>query len=570
MTETTSIATRHDDTSSKQASPTTNLAHTDAQQVIVQQEMGPSVVPQSGLVSEENGEISQKEHSEAQQTKGSEEEVRAVRQHQKEQEKLEKIRKKEQDKRDRELKRELEKLERENKKQEDKQRKELERKERELKKIEEKRSRELKREQEKQEREQRKEEEKRKKLEEKTKREEDKRQKEEMIGKNQTKIGSFFKKSSSLKSIVDTKSDYEKCFLPFYVKDGFVMGPNFALSPESLLSSVSAIDAQLKLESTPDENRAWLLSQTPLRPKCTENTAVELVQLMTSKSKSNQELDERLRQIPQRFIKFYENVRPPYVGTFSNFLKLPRDNPFAFENTGINYDYDSDWDWVNEEEEEGGDVEDLEDGDDEDEDEELDDGTEDEFDGFLDRESSQLPKDGKKFLGPLIPIVKMRSQKIHMDSEDQRYFQLVSVQHLIPEEPFPINVYNSPHTAAGATKKRPLDANGQTGGQSPMSQLPSIQHSPESSNQNSPVPAKKPKSIISEPQALLKIFSEVHESTYSLGTLTEIIQKQLLDHTKAAIRDTIKEHTTRPSVKAGSSRKWLVKDSSLWESLKKQ
>ncbi|CEP64127.1 Rlf2p LALA0_S10e03048g [Lachancea lanzarotensis] len=567
MTETTSIATHHNDIDSKQSPAIKSTAPAMTQQEIVQQEMG-SPAGDSDLISESDLGPSQIEHHESQQPKESDGGIKSKRQQQKEQEKLEKVRKKEQDKRDRELKREQERQEKENKKQEEKQRKETERKERELKKVQEKRNRELKKEQEKQEREQRKEIEKRKKMEEKIKREEDKRLKEETIDRSQTKIGSFFKKFSSSRNVLDTKTDYQKCFLPFYVKDGFVMGPNFALTSSVLQSSKSAIDAQLNLGDSPDDNKAWLLSQAPLRREYYEHTAVELVQLMTSKSKSNQELDERLRRIPQRFIKFYENVRPPYIGTYSNFLKLPRDNPFDFEQTGFNYDYDSDWDWVNEEEE-GGDVEDLEDGEDEDEDDDVDDGTEDEFDGFLDRETSQLPKDGKKFLGPLIPIVKMRSQKPQMDSEDQLYFQMVSVQHLIPEEPIPINVNTMPQTAGGS-KKRPLDAKGQSDVQSPIVPSPSVNNSPASSSQTSPVRVKKPKSIISDPQALLKIFAEVHESTYSLGTITEILQRQLLNHSKAAIRDTIKEHTTRPSVKAGSSRKWLVKDPVLWESLKEK
>ncbi|SCU83415.1 LAME_0C05094g1_1 [Lachancea meyersii CBS 8951] len=560
--ESSSLATDLVDGDSKEPPMAENGPLEDTQQSIDQQEPGSlSGVPVASL--EGGAEKSQspglKESSEA----------KAARQQLKEEQRLQKELKKEQDKRERELKRERERQEKELKRLEDKERKENEKKERELKRIEEKRSRELKREQEKRERELRKEEEKRKKLEEKAKREEDKKQKEETQDKSQTKIASFFKKSNSSKNVVATKTDFEKWFLPFYVKDGIIMGHSFKLSPDSLKISISQIDAQLKLDGFPDQSKEWLQSQRPAKTEVLANTAVELVQLMTSKNKSNQELDQRLRQVPQRFIKFYENVRPPYIGTYSKCLELPRDNPFATEGTGFDYGYDSDWDWVNEEEEDGGDVEDLEDGEDEDEDEDLDDGTEDEFDGFLDREGSQGPQDGKKFLGPLIPIVKLRSKIGQLDAEDQQYFQMVSVQYLIPEEPFPIILNHTPRTAA-VTKKRLLDFDAKIDESTGTMDSQSLDDTTKTSNQTSQTSLKKPKTIISDPQTLLKILAEVHESTFSLGTITEILQKKLPNHTKVAIRDTIKEHTTRPSVKAGSSRKWLVKNPEFWDSLKKK
>ena len=278
---------------------------------------------------------------------------------------------------------------------------------------------------------------------------------------------------------------------------------------------------------------------------------------MTSKNKSRQELELQLRQIPHKFIKFYENVRPPYIGTYSKVVVIPPDNPFSTEGTGFDYNYDSDWDWVNEEEEEGGGVEDLEDGDDEDdEDDDPDEGTEDEFEGFLDREDSNGPRSGKKFLGPLIPTIKLRSNLDALDDEDRLYFQLVSVNYLIQDVPFPVDPTQGP--------KAPLKRS------CPDGSTPSNNgaQSAEKNGLTASTRAKKPKTLITEPKDLLRLFNEIHESTFSLGTITEILQKHLSSYSKDTIRNTVKEYTTRPAAKAGASRKWLIKDLAHWESLK--
>ncbi|SCU91234.1 LADA_0F08834g1_1 [Lachancea dasiensis] len=496
------------------------------------------------------------------------EEAKKSREELKQQQKIQRELKKEQEKRDREFKRELERREKEQKKLEDKKRKEDERRERELRKEEEKRAKEVKREQEKQERERRKEEDKQRKLEEKAKREEEKRQKEDPSGQNQSKIGSFFKKSNTSKSFVSTKTDFERHFLPFYVKDGTVMGKSFALSPDMLKASKSDIDAKLQTRGSQEDTVLWMSSYKQIRGYTVRKTAVELVQLMTSKDKTNQELEDRLREIPQKFIKFYENVRPPYIGTYSKDFKLPCHDPFSVQETGFDYDYDSDWDWINEEEEEGGEVDDLEDGDEEDEEEEVEDGTEGEFEGFLDHEESQDPRDGKKFLGPLIPVVRMRTNLAGLDDEDRNYFRMISVTCLLHQGPFSIDpTHMSPK--AGAINKRTaaeLDVKPEHPKSSSIDNLSSSAE--QGSSQASPTRAKKARSIISDPDSLLKIFAEVHESTFSLGTVTEILQKQLSKHSKVAIRDTIKEYTTRPVAKAGSSRIWLVKDMEKWNGLK--
>ncbi|CUS21181.1 LAQU0S02e07800g1_1 [Lachancea quebecensis] len=486
----------------------------------------------------------------------SKEEAKRLREQLKQEQKLQKELKKEQERKDKELKKEQERREKEQKKLEEKKRKEEEKKERERKREEERRNRELKREQEKRERELRREEEKRKKQEEKLKLEEEKRKKEEAIEKSQTRIGSFFKKSNTHKNVVSTKTDFEKCFLPFYIKDGTIMGENFKSSPKELERFKAEIDIQMKLDSNADETLKWLESYRVPRGRPVMKTAVELIQMMTSKNKTNKELEQHLQQVPHKFIKFYENVRPPYIGTYSKYVDMPRDNPFTIELTGFDYDYDSDWDWVDEEEEEGGGVDDLEDGDEEEEDDEPEEGTDGEFEGFLDREDSQGPRDGKKFLGPLIPTIKLRSKLSELDEDDQLYFQMVAVEYLIQDQPFPVD---PAHYPTASSKRSLAEASSPTKG-------------PKDSSVDagsSDARSKKPKTLVTEPMDLLRLFDEIHESTFSLGTITEILQKNLPHYSKDTIRNTIKEHTTRPATKAGGSRKWILKNLDHWEALKR-
>ena len=92
-----------------------------------------------------------------------------------------------------------------------------------------------------------------------------------------------------------------------------------------------------------------------------------------------------LKAISTKYLKFAEDVRPPYIGTYSKqpvgftVSKLCR-NPFTRALPQINYDYDSEAEW-----EEPGEGEDL-DSEGEEELGEDDDG--DEMDGFLDDEDA--------------------------------------------------------------------------------------------------------------------------------------------------------------------------------------
>ena len=98
-----------------------------------------------------------------------------------------------------------------------------------------------------------------------------------------------------------------------------------------------------------------------------------------------------LNRLPQKFLKFAEDVRPPYSGTFTKCptkrgLRTGR-NPFERALPGTNYDYDSEVEWVADE-----DGEELLS--DEDDDDHSDGGGADSIDGFLDDEDDTISKRG--------------------------------------------------------------------------------------------------------------------------------------------------------------------------------
>lgn len=118
-----------------------------------------------------------------------------------------------------------------------------------------------------------------------------------------------------------------------------------------------------------------------------------------SKNDTRKPLD-LLKSIPIKFLKFQEDVRPPYIGTYTrlqinqSISKLAR-NPLSRSLPDTNYDYDSEAEW--EEPVEGEDLD--SEGDEEEDDEE--DGNE--MDGFLDDENTTAAK-RRPLLGDMEPI----------------------------------------------------------------------------------------------------------------------------------------------------------------------
>jgi chromatin assembly factor 1 subunit A len=265
----------------------------------------------------------------------------------------------------------------------------------------------------------------RQKDEEKKRKDEEKKRKEEEEEKKarqQRKLGAFFKIPSTPKKVTDntqaknatpgdgspakaiskdSKTEYEKLFKPFFVKEHTRVahiGPEMDTETREAKSKIldECITGQREDElraSRFDPVRLFALPNRPPKRGMLHhpvNHIMEQVYKETEKAenagpehadKIMRDTRQKLSKVPMKIISFSQDVRPPYYGTmtFKPFaLGKANMSQLARKPTGrrlpLDYDYDSEAEWQEEEEGEDLDVDDDE--------EEMDD--EDDMDGFLD------------------------------------------------------------------------------------------------------------------------------------------------------------------------------------------
>lgn len=175
---------------------------------------------------------------------------------------------------------------------------------------------------------------------------------------------------------------------------------------------------------------------------------------LSLESKSVENPLKQLRNITMKSLKFGEDVRPPYQGTFtravpdSSAKKLCR-NPYYRGLPDVNYDYDSEAEW--EEPEEGEDL-------DSEDEEESDDG-EDDMDGFLDDEDDALAGGKRRLIvGDLEPVcsgIQWASEGV--DAEMQAYqIQTISDTVKFPIDPFSGAYWQKPRAEPASAKGRTM------------------------------------------------------------------------------------------------------------------
>lgn len=217
-------------------------------------------------------------------------------------------------------------------------------------------------------------------------------------------------------------SDYERSFPPFYLQSHTTIAPthNFVRDQDALKLIETRLDdilaksndsAAEKVDLSPEQGRFNLhdLFHLPLHKARKRSDNLKSVKSIVESihgtiqrpidltkpgsREENQKAMELLQRVPVKFLKFSEDVRPPYIGTSTKITdsqlarKFSR-NPFGRTLPDTNYDYDSEAEW-----EEPGEGEDLH-SEGEEEAEEEDD---EEMDGFLDDEEATDPaRTGKR------------------------------------------------------------------------------------------------------------------------------------------------------------------------------
>ena len=215
-------------------------------------------------------------------------------------------------------------------------------------------------------------------------------------------------------------SDFERAFPPFFLQSHTFLAPinRFRWDQAGLAYVRSKIDEDLKkgkneatLDTNQDLNKLLNTTRKRLRfPRAILTVKNIIVKIdgaaqnpvdLTDPSKKFQRPSDLLKSVPMKFLKFKEDVRPPYVGTHTKLTapseraKLAR-NPFCRSLPEANYDYDSEAEW-----EEPGEGEDL----DSEGEEELDDEDDGEMEGFLDDDQATDAQSSKRrpLLGDLEP-----------------------------------------------------------------------------------------------------------------------------------------------------------------------
>ncbi|KAJ5223762.1 hypothetical protein N7468_008304 [Penicillium chermesinum] len=448
------------------------------------------VSPASKDVKQQEKEAKERQRLEEKAKKDEEKRLRADEKKKRDAEREEEKRVKEEEKKKRDAEREEEKR----LKEEEKKRREAEREERRRAKEEEKAAKEAA-----------KEDEKRRKEEEKQKKE-----------RAQPKLNSFFAKppppTSPAKSanspskpqpnvdpvptpVKSSESDYSKEFPEFFVQSHTTVAPPHRFQRDELaLKHVrQTLDASLDPSAKP-------FKHTPFRPSEVFNlipyrrrqgrqgySAREIMRTMQEQNEQEHtgaQADRQTKKSPQKMLlevqmkslKFCEDVRPPYQGTYTRAVppaeakKMSR-NPYHKGLPETNYEYDSEAEW--EEPEEGEDL------DSEEEEEGSEDGDE-EMDDFLDDEDDALAGGKRRqIVGDLEPVCSGIRWAADGVDEDMKVYQIETISETVrfPIDPWSTSYWETPKPSADPAQAKaavfqkpaagPLDKFRSTSGDAP-------------------------------------------------------------------------------------------------------
>ncbi|KAJ6034687.1 uncharacterized protein N7446_009441 [Penicillium canescens] len=508
---------------------------------------------------------------------------------------------KERQKQEEKAKKEEEKAKREEekaKKEEEKRLKAEEKKKRDAERDEEKRKREAEREEEKKQREEKKKAKEDEKAAKEAAKEEEKRKKDEEKEKkarSQMRLNSFFAKppadSASLgqskttvspgKPLASTdiihetppvqKSDYERAFPAFFLQSHTTVAPSHRFERDcgSLEHVRQTIDACLNADTSaqprpfrPSEvfhmipfhrkrdRAAASVKDILLQLQKAEEDSTHLPQNQSSGTCTKPE--DLLRRVPMKSLKFGEDIRPPYQGTYtrrvsaSSAKRLSR-NPYYRGLPDTDYDYDSEAEW--EEPEEGEEL------DSEEEEEGSDDG-DDDLDGFLDDEDD-APADGKRRLivGDLEPVCSgIQWAANGVDPELQVYqIQTISDAVKFPIDPFSTAYWEKSKQAPAAKRTAVPGASGRPTGLD-VFRVPAVPGGPAGTALPPNSKAKRP----FPPEQLGEFKEAVEGNDLSKIGLVEILKKRFPKVSKETLKATLDLVAVRVGERE-ADKKWVCR-----------
>ncbi|KAK6193071.1 putative ATP-dependent RNA helicase ucp12 [Pestalotiopsis sp. IQ-011] len=386
--------------------------------------------------------------------------------------------------------------------------------------------------------------------------------------------------SPSAKEAKPDKSAYDKLFQPFFVKsDVRVAGHPSHMDTETMAAKSKTLDEYIRGErgevNTKPFNPISAFNLSGL-PTTRGRPQVAVKKIMTEifgdalDSESQQarltRVQDDLNCIPIKVLRFWEDVRPAYVGTVTSTPQVQL-YKLARKPTGrllkLNYDYDSEAEW---EEEEG---EDLDEEDLEDEDHE---GEEEMGDFLDDAEDVSAARPG--FLGDAEPVstgicYENRKRLAHNVSGEvcptvykyRMEFLLESLEHHHSIDPFSTE-YWQPKVAPAATSSqqskamKPLSHNIQAGMAPPP--LPGSSPADPSSSSQPDWSAMVPKSMF--PEFKRAIISTDYNFLTKVG-IVDMLSKKFSTATKNQVKatlDFLAERSSLPGAKK-SAKVWVLR-----------
>ncbi|OJD23647.1 hypothetical protein ACJ73_04999 [Blastomyces percursus] len=420
-------------------------------------------------------------------------------------------------------------------------------------------------------------------------------------GGNSASVNDSSGGSAATKSEQKPFSDYEQEFPPFFLQSHVKLAPphRFERDADSLKYACEKLDSFFKKATSSEEEApamkfrpSELFDMLPYRRRqgrpngptvreillMMQDVALNTMDLTGDKETPNP--GDLLEKIPMKVLKFGEDVRPPYQGTFTK--RLPEQearrlcrNPFGRIVPDFNYNYDSEAEW--EEPEEGEDL-------DSEVEEEMSEGGDGDMEDFLDDGDDDVVGGRRRVIvGDLEPVC----SGIHWEGEgdidpmmSSCRMEVISETINFPIDPFSSVYWSKPSPASRSPLKhlthrsnQPLDRAGamtnylsqKQSSQSsrllqPSSTLPSTLTTTLPSGQSAllPVAASNQKPRRPFPPDQVAEFKEVIDgSNLTKAGLIEVLKKRFPKVSKDIIKDTLTSTAQRLGQKE-ADKKWVL------------
>lgn len=337
------------------------------------------------------------------------------------------------------------------------------------------------------------------------------------------------------------QDDYLRDFLPFFLLTSTILASSSGgRDPSVLEERINELDAMVSEEPTNNSTLAHFFAENAFVPtdQVKFTPPDQIVQALDSSTTTELAMVTLLERLsPIKHISFYENSKPPYVGTWCSsehqLIHIPTSDPLNTSLTGFDYAYDSDLEW-NKEEEDGEDV-DNDDEDDEDdlmmEDDDIDDFVENNFDGSATR----------KFHSSVV-VNKWN------DGTNNDFFSQFSCALLVPDATLPMDPflkYIKPTEIAPSSDD--VDTSIASGDKKQS----------DSASPTKPRLLTAHKKVIVDGDIVKRLIVFVEENhDFTVGTLVELSQKEFKDYTKAVLRNTIQDIAAYDK----KTQKWTIKE----------